>query len=151
MALLTIQSEEATDTEQIARMCLVIRGAVQGVGFRPFIYRLATSMGLSGWVNNSTQGVFIEAEGYPDRLQQFLLRIDAEKPPRSYIQSLEAALFEPVGYAGFEVRHSDDSGAKTAFVLPDIATCPDCLAEISDPANRRYGYPFTNCTNCGPR
>jgi hydrogenase maturation protein HypF len=135
----------------IARLRVVVRGAVQGVGFRPFIYRLATGMGLAGWVNNSAQGVFVEAEGQHDQLQRFLLRIEAEKPPRSYIQSLESTLLDPVGYAGFEVRHSDESGAKTTFVLPDIATCPDCLREIFDPANRRYGYPFTNCTNCGPR
>src|SRR5262245_46402421 len=133
------------------RLRVVIRGAVQGVGFRPFIYRLATSMELAGWVNNSSQGVFIEVEGNHEQLRRFLLRIEAERPPRSFIQSLESALLEPVGYAGFEVRDSDESGPKSAFVLPDIATCPDCLREIFDPADRRYRYPFTNCTNCGPR
>ena len=133
------------------RLRIVVRGAVQGVGFRPFIYRLATDAGLKGWVNNSAQGVFIEAEGPRSALESFLLRLDAEKPPRSSIQSLEASWLDPVGYAGFEIRPSDTGGAKTALVLPDIATCPDCLTEIFDPRNRRCGYPFTNCTNCGPR
>jgi hydrogenase maturation protein HypF len=108
-------------------------------------------MGLAGWVNNTSQGVFIEVEGSHEQLRRFLLHIDAERPPRSFVQSLESALLEPVGYTTFEVRHSDECGAKTAFVLPDIATCADCLAEIVDPTNRRYRYPFTNCTNCGPR
>jgi hydrogenase maturation protein HypF len=133
------------------RLKLTVRGAVQGVGFRPFIYRLATSAGLAGWVNNSAQGVFIEVEGTRAALETFLLRLESEKPPRSSIQSLEAFWLDPVGYAAFEIRESEAGGAKTALVLPDIATCPDCLAEIFDPHNRRYGYPFTNCTNCGPR
>ena len=141
----------ATCAEPLRRLRVCVRGAVQGVGFRPFIYRLAAELGLAGWVNNSSQGVQIEVEGDQERLDQFLLRIEAERPPRSFIQSLEATLLDPVGYTGFEVRHSDDAGAKTALVLPDIATCPDCLREIFDPANRRYRYPFTNCTNCGPR
>ena len=134
-----------------ARLRIVVRGAVQGVGFRPFIYRLAGGAGLQGWVNNSAQGVFIEVEGSRTDLEAFLLRIEADKPPRSSIQSLEASWLDPVGYVGFEIRQSETGGAKTALVLPDIATCPDCLSEIFDPVNRRYGYPFTNCTNCGPR
>ena len=134
-----------------ARLKIIVRGAVQGVGFCPFIYRLATGAGLKGWVNNSAQGVFIEVEGSRTGLEEFLLRIEAEKPPRSSIQSLEASWLDPVGYVGFEIREREAGGAKTALVLPDIATCPDCLADLSDPLNRRYGYPFTNCTNCGPR
>jgi hydrogenase maturation protein HypF len=102
-------------------------------------------------VNNSAQGVFIEAEGSRTDLEAFLLRLDTEKPPRSSIQSLEASWLDSVGYVGFEIRQSETGGAKTALVLPDIATCPDCLSEIFDLVNRRYGYPFTNCTNCGPR
>jgi hydrogenase maturation protein HypF len=133
------------------RLKIIVRGAVQGVGFRPFIYRLATGLGLKGWVNNSAQGVFLEVEGLRADLETFLLRLEVEKPPRSSIQSLEASWLDPVGYAGFEIRESEAGGAKTALVLPDIATCPDCLGEILDPHNRRYGYPFTNCTNCGPR
>jgi hydrogenase maturation protein HypF len=133
------------------RLKLVVRGAVQGVGFRPFVFRLATGLQLAGWVNNSAQGVFIEVEGPSVTLEKFLLRLEVEKPSRSFIQSLEASWLDPVGYAGFEIRESETGGAKTALVLPDIATCPDCLREILDPKNRRYRYPFTNCTNCGPR
>ncbi|GBC96317.1 Carbamoyltransferase HypF [bacterium HR16] len=133
------------------RVRLVIRGAVQGVGFRPFIYRLATELGLKGWVLNSAQGVFIEVEGEPEALQQFVRRIETDKPPRAFIQSLEQTVLDPVGYTAFEIRHSEESGEKSALILPDIATCPDCLRELFDPADRRYLYPFTNCTNCGPR
>jgi hydrogenase maturation protein HypF len=133
------------------RLKLTVRGAVQGVGFRPFVFRLASEPGLAGWVNNSPQGVFIEVEGPRAELEKFLLRLEIEKPPRSFIQSLEASWLDPVGYTTFEIRPSETGGNKTALVLPDIATCPDCLREIFDPKNRRHGYPFTNCTNCGPR
>ncbi|MDW7979371.1 MAG: carbamoyltransferase HypF [Verrucomicrobiales bacterium] len=134
-----------------ARLRLIAHGTVQGVGFRPFVYRLATELGLSGWISNSVQGVWIELEGPRARLEEFITRLEAEKPPHSSIQSLESSWLDPAGYATFEIRHSTTEGVKTALVLPDIATCPDCLREIFDPANRRYRYPFTNCTNCGPR
>lgn len=134
-----------------ARLKLTIRGAVQGVGFRPFVHHLATELEVAGWVNNSPQGVFIEAEGSRARLEQFLRRVKTDKPPRSSIQQLDAAWLDAAGYKGFEIRESDHSGKKTALVLPDLATCPDCLHEIFDPRNRRHRYPFTNCTHCGPR
>jgi hydrogenase maturation protein HypF len=130
---------------------IIVRGAVQGVGFRPFIFRLATELNLQGAVLNSSQGVFIEIEGARELLNQFLLRLEKEKPPRAIIQSLEFSFFDAIGYEKFEILASENSGAKTALILPDIATCPDCLCEIFDPRNRRYLYPFTNCTNCGPR
>ncbi len=133
------------------RVHIAVRGAVQGVGFRPFVYRLARETGLTGWVLNSPQGVFIEAEGAKSRLDEFVLRIEKERPPRSFIQSLEYSFLDPLGYSGFEIRESDISGACTTLVLPDIATCPDCIREIFDPQDRRYRYPFTNCTHCGPR
>jgi hydrogenase maturation protein HypF len=133
------------------RLKLAVRGAVQGVGFRPFVFRLATELGLAGWVNNSPQGVFIEVEGPRAELEKFLLRLEIEKPPRSFIQSLEASWLDPVGCTAFEIRPSETGGNKTALVLPDIATCPDCLREIFDSQNRHHRYPFTNCTNCGPR
>ncbi len=128
-----------------------MHGAVQGVGFRPFIFRLATELHLNGWVSNSAQGVLIEVEGATSTLEGFLLRVESERPPRSFIQSLEASWLDAVGCRGFEIRPSESGGQKTALVLPDIATCPDCVREIFDPANRRHFYPFTNCTNCGPR
>jgi hydrogenase maturation protein HypF len=139
------------ERECVTRLRVVIHGAVQGVGFRPFVYRLATGLQLTGWVLNSAQGVFIEVEGVKEKLKGFLQRLEREKPPRSFIQGLESSWLDPIGYASFEIRHSEDSGAKTAFILPEIATCPDCLREIFDPQDRRYRYPFTNCTNCGPR
>ena len=137
--------------DSTSRLRIVVRGAVQGVGFRPFVYRLATNLGLSGWVLNSSEGVFIEAEAEKQLLGQFLLRLEKEKPPRSFIQSLEFSYLDPVGYTSFVIRESEKNGLKSALVLPDIATCPDCLSEIFDPQDRRYRYPFTNCTNCGPR
>lgn len=133
------------------RLRLAVGGAVQGVGFRPFVYRLANELGLAGWGNNSSQGVTIEVEGPRSKLEDFRARLIAEKPPRSFIQSCEATWLDAAGYDGFAIRESEHSGAKTALVLPDIATCPDCRREIFDPQNRRYRYPFTNCTNCGPR
>ncbi len=144
-------TQESNPQNAIQRMRVVIHGAVQGVGFRPFVYRLAASLGLTGWVINSSQGVIIEAEGPLDRLNTFLLSIEKDKPSVSFIQSLEASILDPVGYTVFEVRQSDALGDKTVLILPDIATCPDCLAEIFNPNDRRYQYPFTNCTNCGPR
>jgi hydrogenase maturation protein HypF len=140
----------ASSQSNKSRLSLTVRGAVQGVGFRPFIYRLAAELQLAGWVNNSAQGVFIEVEGNPQQLQTFLHRLEQEKPPRSSIQSLESSWLEPAGYTTFEIRPSA-AGEKTAVVIPDISTCSDCLREIFDPTNRRYRYPFTNCTNCGPR
>ena len=128
-----------------------MHGAVQGVGFRPFTYRLATELGLRGWVLNSVQGVVIEVEGERSGLEQFLLRLEEEKPPRAMIQSLEPSFLDPAGYEQFEVRFSQDAGTKTALILPDVATCPTCLSEILDPHNRRFRYPFTTCTDCGPR
>ena len=134
-----------------SRVHIAIRGAVQGVGFRPFIYRLATEMQLTGWVLNDPSGVFIEAEGGRAKLDSFLIRIEKEKPPLSFILSLEPTILDPAGYDSFVIRDSLASGEKSALILPDAATCPDCLDEILDPSNRRYRYPFTNCTNCGPR
>ncbi len=133
------------------RAKLIVRGAVQGVGFRPFVYRLATALNLDGWVSNSAQGVFIEVEGAHETLENFLLRLEKEKPSLAVIQSLESLFLDPLGYKGFTIRPSDGNGKKIVAILPDIATCSDCRHEIFAPGNRRYLYPFTNCTNCGPR
>ena len=133
------------------RLKIEIHGAVQGVGFRPFVYRLAQELALTGWVINNARGVFIEVEGPKPALQNFQQRLSTDKPPLAIIQSLNAKWLSPACFKDFKIRHSDAGGAKTVLVLPDAATCPDCLREIFDPANRRYRYPFTNCTNCGPR
>lgn len=135
----------------IERAHIVIRGAVQGVGFRPFVYRLAGEMEICGWVLNTPQGVFLEAEGEKAILDHFLVRLQSEKPARASIQSLECTRLDPVPFDRFEIRPSDSRGENLTLVLPDIATCQDCLRELFDPADRRYLYPFTNCTHCGPR
>ena len=133
------------------RVRIDITGAVQGVGFRPFVYRLARQIGLHGWIENNTHGVTIEAEGADDTIAQFKDDLIRLKPPHAIIRSFNLTELPAVGYRGFDIRVSTSTGAKTALVLPDIATCPDCLRDITDPTNRRYRYPFTNCTNCGPR
>ena len=135
----------------VTRTRVMIDGLVQGVGFRPFIYRLASDLRLGGWVENCPQGVVLEVEGSADVLETFVWRIDKENPPHSHIASLKTSPVEPLGQTRFEIRASNGQGAKTTAILPDIATCRACLDEINDPGNRRYSYPFTNCTNCGPR
>jgi hydrogenase maturation protein HypF len=137
--------------EHIQRLKIVIQGVVQGVGFRPFIYRLATNLGLKGWVQNTSAGVFIEVEGEKNTLDTFLLSITKEKPPQAIIQSLEYSFLDPVGYQEFKISESNPQGIKSVLILPDIATCIECINDIFDKNNRRYLYPFTNCTNCGPR
>lgn len=134
----------------IKRLHIIVQGTVQGVGFRPFIYRLAQELNLTGWVNNSNVGVFIEAEGNSEVLDIFLGRLTAEKPEQSHIDNLESEYIEPVNDQEFVIR-SSVGGEKTALILPDLSTCNDCLQEIFTQSDRRYHYPFTNCTNCGPR
>ena len=129
---------------------LQIRGIVQGVGFRPFIYRLATELGLTGWVNNSSEGVTVEIEGERSQLETFLTRLKSQAPPLSEIQSVVSSQHPLVGDREFTIKTST-TGEKRALILPDLATCSECQQDIFDPNNRRYRYPFTNCTNCGPR
>ncbi len=135
----------------IQKVKIIIRGVVQGVGFRPFIYRLANELGIKGWIINSSQGVFIEAEHDRTTLEKFIQKINKDRPKNSFIQSFEHIWLDMEGFTDFEIRESQEAGNKTALVLPDISTCNDCLKEIFDTENRRYLYPFTNCTNCGPR
>ncbi|WP_129630414.1 carbamoyltransferase HypF [Candidatus Oscillochloris fontis] len=130
---------------------ILVRGAVQGVGFRPFVYRLAHRLALVGWVLNGGDGVTIEVEGNVTQLEAFLQQLQAAPPPRAHIIQIETTWHAPHGYTGFQIRPSQPHGRPTTLIAPDTATCPDCLAEIRDPANRRFGYAFTNCTNCGPR
>lgn len=140
-----------TSTGERGRLRIEVRGVVQGVGFRPFVYRLASELRLPNWVNNSPQGAVIEVEGDPDSLAEFLRRLEANRPRPCVLHSLTPVFLPALGYTGFEVRDSSADGPKTVVILPDLATCADCLREFFDPANRRYRYPFTNCTNCGPR
>ncbi len=134
-----------------ARLRVVLHGAVQGVGFRPFVYRLATDLGLTGTVLNSAAGLVIEVEGPRQDLDRFLERLETEHPPAAVVLAQESTWLAPANLEDFKILESDAVDEKTAAVLPDLATCPACLAEIQDPANRRYAYPFTNCTQCGPR
>jgi hydrogenase maturation protein HypF len=124
---------------------------VQGVGFRPFIYKLANDLKLTGFVLNNSSGVFIEAEGSELVLRNFILKIEADKPKLSVITSLEYFFFDKIGYSKFEIRESEEDDDISALILPDIAVCDDCLREMFNPNDRRYLYPFINCTNCGPR
>ncbi|HSJ72115.1 MAG TPA: carbamoyltransferase HypF [Acidimicrobiia bacterium] len=133
------------------RAIIEIHGAVQGVGFRPFVYRLATEMDLRGWVLNDARGVFIEVDGDMSTLEGFIARLEGELPAVASIDTVDVEFADEAGFASFEIRHSDTGGARTAIILPDLATCVDCRNEVFDEDDRRWGYPFTNCTNCGPR
>ena len=128
-----------------------VDGTVQGVGYRPFVFRLAGELGIAGWVLNDERGVLVEAEGAPDAVHVFLARLRADAPPLAEVRGVEAQDVPVVGAPGFEIVASAHGGAATASVTPDSATCEDCLAELADPADRRHRYPFLNCTNCGPR
>ncbi len=124
---------------------------VQGVGFRPWIYNLARRHGLAGFVLNSPRGVFIEIEGPPPAIEEFLAAMRTEAPPLVRIAEILRAEIPPAGDTAFGIRESDATGSAFALVPPDICVCEACLADTRDPANRRFDYPFTNCTNCGPR
>jgi hydrogenase maturation protein HypF len=129
----------------------VVRGRVQGVGFRPFVYRLASELKLEGVVGNDSHGAFIEIEGPIDRVDAFARRLQGELPPLASIASLEAEEMAPRRDGAFRIAASTFESAQDAEITPDTATCEDCLRELFDPADRRFRYPFINCTNCGPR
>ena len=133
------------------RLRVRVEGTVQGVGFRPFVYRLADELGLSGWVLNDSRGVLIEAEGEPGALARLVERLRADAPPLAIVERVSDEPLDPTGEPGFRITQSEDRGEADAAISPDVATCDDCLAEVMDPGNRRHRYPFTNCTNCGPR
>lgn len=130
---------------------ILIQGVVQGVGFRPFIYKLANELNLNGFITNTVNGVTIEVEGNENTLNEFVSRISSDKPRHSVISSFNVTQLHPNGYKDFRIVESTSSGEPTATILPDIAVCNQCLNEMFDPENRRYLYPFINCTNCGPR
>lgn len=133
------------------RLEIVIRGIVQGVGFRPFVYNLATRLQLGGFVQNQAGSVFIEVEGKREPLDWFLIKLRTRPPPLAQIEDFTLKQREPLGERQFRILSSDSDTAGAIFISPDVATCEECLAELFDPNNRRYGYPFLNCTNCGPR
>ncbi|MBW2194393.1 MAG: carbamoyltransferase HypF, partial [Deltaproteobacteria bacterium] len=128
-----------------------IKGIVQGVGFRPFIYNLALANNVKGFVSNTSQGVYIEAEGVRESLDAFLSAIPEEKPPLALIVSIETAEQPTKKYSDFTIQKSESQEQRRTLISPDVCVCGDCLTELFDPNDRRYGYPFINCTNCGPR
>ena len=128
-----------------------VDGVVQGVGFRPYVHRLAGELALGGFVLNDERGVLLEVEGDEASVAAFLARLPAEAPPLAIVERVQSEPLEPAGELAFAIRASARHGEPLALVSPDSATCDDCLAELFDPADRRHRYPFINCTNCGPR
>jgi hydrogenase maturation protein HypF len=133
------------------RLRVRVEGTVQGVGFRPFVFRVATELRLAGWVLNDSRGVLIEAEGEKRALERLVEELRNEAPPLAIVERVIEEEMPTTGEAGFRITESEERGEAEAAVSPDVATCDDCLAELRDPDDRRYRYPFTNCTNCGPR
>ena len=142
---------EFTAPEPRVRIVLRLRGRVQGVGFRPFVYRTAIELGISGWVRNDAQGVLLEAEGCEGAVTTFKEKIIHQVPAPARVDDWHESRCPPTAETGFAIVASDASLSKLATILPDIATCAECLRELFDPHDRRYQYPFTNCTHCGPR
>ena len=128
-----------------------VHGTVQGVGFRPYVFRLAGELGLAGFVLNDAHGVLLEVEGDDTAVDRFLARLPAEAPPLASVDQVVVEQREPVGHSGFQIVESPQGETADAQITPDSATCTDCLAELFDPHDRRHRYPFVNCTNCGPR
>ncbi|GAG31326.1 unnamed protein product, partial [marine sediment metagenome] len=126
-------------------------GVVQGVGFRPFVYGLASKLSLAGHVLNDSRGVEIEIEGNSVSIERFLDELKTSPPPLAVIKKVEKEELSPEGKESFEIRSSRPLDDRSVLISPDTATCSDCLEELMDPADRRYNYPFINCTNCGPR
>jgi hydrogenase maturation protein HypF len=137
--------------DQRVRTHLRVEGIVQGVGFRPFVYALATGLGLGGLVGNDVDGVFAEIEGSPEAVEEFLVTLRRDGPPLASIERIVTAPLPPDGGTVFRIVASQPGGERRTHLAPDTATCADCLAELDDPGNRRFGYPFINCVNCGPR
>uniref|UniRef100_UPI0006621E19 acylphosphatase n=1 Tax=Saccharomonospora saliphila TaxID=369829 RepID=UPI0006621E19 len=135
----------------LVRVEVRVDGVVQGVGFRPFVYALAARYGIAGHVGNDTTGVFADAEGTPDAVTAFLKALETDAPALAEVERVTVVQRQPRGVRGFRIAASASDGPRRTLVTADSATCPACLAELFDPADRRYRYPFLNCTDCGPR
>lgn len=133
------------------RSFIVVEGIVQGVGFRPFVYNLAKEFGLKGWVNNNSEGVYIDVEGTSEDIDEFLKCLKNNPPPLARIEKITVKVDKILNYSNFEIKESQVNADKITFISPDIATCSECTEDILNINNRRLGYSFTNCTNCGPR
>ncbi|GAA2793844.1 carbamoyltransferase HypF [Kitasatospora paracochleata] len=138
-------------TPDLERRRVAVRGLVQGVGFRPFVFTLAGELGLAGSVTNTGEGVLAEVEGDRAALDAFCRRLAGDAPPLARVDSVEYAPLAATGADGFTIAPSRADGPRTALIPPDVAVCADCLAELADPADRRHRHPFISCTNCGPR
>ena len=143
--------ERASQAGGTVRTAVRVEGVVQGVGFRPFVYSLATSLGLGGVVGNDADGVFAEVEGDPAVVEEFLAALARDAPPLARIERVTTSAMRPDGTTSFAITPSQPGTRRRTLVSADTATCADCLAELADPGDRRFGYPFINCTNCGPR
>ena len=136
----------------MASACSIrVRGVVQGVGFRPFVYRLANANTLTGWVLNAEEGVEIHLEGSEQGLDAFVRELKAKPPSAATIAHIDVAPTNVAGFHEFTIRESRKQQRPTVRVSPDLPVCDDCLQELFDPADPRYRYPYINCTNCGPR
>ncbi len=145
------QQQATSDKRQFKVVRFDIKGLVQGVGFRPFLHRLAIRHKLIGEAYNTTSGVTVIVQGTPEQLKHFKKKILLEAPPLARVESVRAARAKFRNYLGFTIRSSKKKSEEFSFISPDIASCPECLAELRDKNDRRYHYPFINCTNCGPR
>ncbi|MEW6274067.1 MAG: acylphosphatase, partial [Bacillota bacterium] len=137
--------------DKAVRYRLKVSGTVQGVGFRPFVFNLAHAYRLGGEVYNDGEGVIIEVEGEAEAVAAFVRKLAASPPPLARIDRVESQVLPPVGERGFTIQQSRGLADGKVLAPPDVAVCPDCRRELADPADRHYRYPFTNCTNCGPR
>lgn len=128
-----------------------VRGVVQGVGFRPFVFRIANELRLKGWVLNGEEGVSIHLEGEEPVLQGFVRRLEQEAPPASRIVAVEVVPVAVAGFQEFFIKESERHSRPTVRISPDLPVCAECLRELADPSDHRFHYPYINCTNCGPR
>ncbi|MBC7893776.1 MAG: carbamoyltransferase HypF, partial [Cytophagaceae bacterium] len=140
-----------TDDARIVAAALRVRGTVQGVGFRPFVHRVALAYGLAGWVRNTDAGVSIHVEGRQGDVEQCLHALRTQAPAAAVVAHLDVDWVSPAHCRGFVIHESSPGGSSTTRISPDLATCAACLRELQDPADARFGYPYINCTDCGPR
>jgi hydrogenase maturation protein HypF len=145
------RARASTPDTSLRRMRVRVQGTVQGVGFRPYVHRLATQLGLAGYVLNDAHGVLLEIEGDRSAVEDFLAQLEPQAPPLACIEWIGVQGCAPTGERQFTIARSPTGGTTETSVTPDSATCEDCLRELFDPRDRRYRYPFINCTNCGPR
>ena len=134
-----------------ARRRLLVNGIVQGVGFRPFVYRIALGFGLKGFIRNTSSGVLIEVQGSSMLLDSFVCTLQSDLPPLARIEAIKESTLDCIAEERFVIADSSAGAEVETLIPPDIALCSDCRSELLDPANRRFRYPFINCTNCGPR